>query len=92
MDGNYEFRGKTQSFNQDFDRLIWNSTLSKKFMKADKLMLSVSGKDLLNQNVGFSRSATGNFITQSSYSTIQRYFLLALVYDFNKMGAGAPSK
>ena len=91
-DGNYQFRGKTQSFNEDFARLIWNTTVSKKFMKADNLMLSVSGNDLLNQNVGFSRNASSNFITQSSYSTIKRYFMLSLVYDFNKMGAGAPSK
>jgi hypothetical protein len=91
-DGNYEFRGRTESFSEDFDRLIWNTTLSKKFMKTDNLKLSVTGKDLLNQNIGFSRSAVSNMITQNSYSTIRRYFMLSLVYDFNKMGAGAPAK
>jgi len=91
-DASYQFKGRTQSFNEDFARLIWNSTISKKFMKADALKLSLSGKDLLNQNIGFSRYASSNMITQSSYSTIKRYFMLALVYDFNKMGAGVPSK
>ena len=91
-DGNYEFKGKTQSFNEDFARLIWNSTVSRKFMKGDNLMVSLSGNDLLNQNIGFSRSASNNFITQNSFSTIKRYVMLALVYDFNKMGGGAPVK
>jgi hypothetical protein len=87
----YEFRGKTQTFNSDFNRTLVNAALSKTFFKADNVKLSLSGNDLLNQNVGFNRSSTGNFITQNSYTTIKRYFMLSLVWDFNKAG-GAPSK
>ncbi|HXH98947.1 MAG TPA: TonB-dependent receptor [Sphingobacteriaceae bacterium] len=89
-EGNYEFRQKTQSFNQDFDRLIWNSSINKKFFKKENLMFSLSGNDLLNQNIGFSRSASSNFITQNSYTTIRRYFMFSAIWDFNKMGGGAP--
>lgn len=89
-DGNYEFKEKTLSFNEDFDRFILNSTVSKKFFKAENLQLSVSGNDLLNQNIGFTRNAYSNLITQNSYTTIKRYFMLSLIWDFNKMGAGAP--
>src|SRR5690606_9068023 len=90
-DANYEFRQKTQSFNQDFDRLILNSSISKKLLKDENLRISFSGNDLMNQNIGFNRSAYNNIITQNQYTTIQRYYMFSIIWDFNKMG-GAPSK
>lgn len=89
-EGNYEYRQKTVAFNQDFDRMIWNTSLNKKFFKSENLTLSLSGNDLLDQNIGFSRSASGNFITQNNYNTIRRYFMFSVIWDFNKMGGGAP--
>ena len=89
-DGNYEFRQKTESFNQDFDRLIWNTSINKRFFKEENLTFSLSGNDLLNQNVGFNRNASSNFISQNSYTTIKRYFMFSVIWDFNKMGGGVP--
>lgn len=91
FDGNYRYQAKTQSFNQSFERLIINPTISKKFFKTDNLNLSVTVNDLLNQNVGFNRYAYGGNITQNSYTTIRRYFMFSVSYDFNKMG-GAKTK
>lgn len=90
-DQQYTYQGKTASFNQDFQRLIINASLSKAFFKDEGLKLMVSGNDLLNQNTGFSRSATSTFLTQSTYTTIRRYFMFSIVYDFSQMG-GAPKK
>ena len=91
-DGYYQYTGKTQTFDQDLERLIVNSSVSKKFFKQENLMLSLSGRDLLNQNVGFSRYASGNMVTQNSYTTIQRYFMCTLSWDFSKMGGSVPKK
>nr|WP_233174038.1 outer membrane beta-barrel protein [Pedobacter sp. ASV19] len=91
-DGNYEFKGKTESFNENFSRFIWNASITKKFFKEENLRLSFSGKDLLNQNTGFNRGAYGNMITQTNYTTIKRYFLCSLTWDFNKMGGGKTQK
>jgi len=91
-DGSYEFKGKTQTFNTDFNRTLINASVSRTFFKADNLKLSLSGNDLLNQNVGFNRTASGNFITQNSYTTIKRYFMISLVWDFNKMGGVTAKK
>jgi hypothetical protein len=84
---NYQLRKKTQAFDTDLERLIINSSLSKKFLKKENLKLSVSGNDLLNQNIGINRSA----FSSSSFTTIKRYYLLSLTWDFNKMG-GTPPK
>ena len=83
----YEFQEKTAAFNQSFNRLIINSSLSKTFLKANNLKFSLSGNDLFNQNVGFRRTAFGNTISQSSFTNIQRYFLFSIVWDFSKFGS-----
>ncbi|WP_316830476.1 outer membrane beta-barrel family protein [Pedobacter aquatilis] len=87
--GDYNYRGKTQAFNESFTQFLWNATLSKKFFKAQNLKTSVTGFDLLNQNQGFNRSASNGNITQSTYTTIRRYFMFSVSWDFSKMGGGA---
>ncbi|TCD12921.1 TonB-dependent receptor [Pedobacter frigidisoli] len=87
-DAQYEFRGKTQTFNETFERLLWNTSLTKKFLKSDNLKLMLTVNDILNQNVGFDRTAYNGNITQSSYTTIMRYFMFSVIWDFNKMGGG----
>ena len=86
LDGTYLFQQKTQSFNENFDRLLLNTTLTKSFMKGENLKLQLSGNDLLNQNTGFNRRATSNMITQNSFTTIRRYAMFSLIYDLSKMG------
>nr|MBC7612022.1 TonB-dependent receptor [Pseudopedobacter sp.] len=86
LDYNYEFQEKTSSFSTNFDRFTVNSSIDKKFLKDDQLKVVLSGNDLLNQNVGFNRSVYGNTISQSNYNTIQRYFMLSLIWDFAKFG------
>ncbi|PWG79564.1 TonB-dependent receptor [Pararcticibacter amylolyticus] len=85
----YTFNQATQYFSNDFSRLIWNTILSKKFLKSESLMLRASMSDLLNQGNGFSRSANNNMIIQNNYNTVRRYVLFSLVYDFKKMGSAA---
>jgi len=87
-DAQYEFRGKTQTFNETFSRFLWNASLNKKFLKSENLKLMMSVNDILNQNVGFDRTAYNGNITQSSYTTIMRYFMFSVIWDFNKMGGG----
>lgn len=91
-DDNYEYIAKTQSFNQDFRRFLVNAYIIKKFLKSENLKFTLWGNDLLNQNVGFSRNSSGNLITQNSYTTIKRYFMFSIAYDFTKMGGGVTKK
>jgi hypothetical protein len=88
-DGNYEYRAPTKSFDQSFSRFLVNAYLQKAFFKDEGLKLKANVNDIFNQNSGFSRSANGNLITQNSYTTIKRYFMLSLIYDFSKMGGSS---
>jgi outer membrane receptor protein involved in Fe transport len=91
-DGSYQWRGKTETFNTDFNRTLVNASIAKTFLKQDNLKLAVSANDLFNQNAGFTRNSSANFITQNTYSTIRRYFLVSITYDFNKMGGVTAKK
>jgi len=91
-DGDYQYTAPTESFNTSFHRFIWNATLIRKFTKSEGLKLSVSANDLLNQNKGFSRTSSGSVITQSGYTTIRRYFMASLSWDFSKMGGALAKK
>ncbi|MES2807786.1 MAG: outer membrane beta-barrel family protein [Bacteroidota bacterium] len=95
-DMEYTYTAPTAVFNSDLRRTLLNANISKSFFKANALKLMLSGNDLLNQNVGFSRNAYGNMITQNTNTTIQRYFMFTVTWDFNHMGgsatAAAPAK
>ncbi len=83
---NYSFQQKTVAFNNNFDKLVINTSIYKTFLKNDNLKFEISGNDLLNQNTGFERNANGNYISQTTFNNIQRYFLTTLSWDFSKFG------
>ena len=91
-DATFEYRAATKSFNTDFSRMIVNARITRSFLKSDALKFGIAVNDLLNKNVGFRRTAYGNMITQNSYTTIKRYFMATVSWDFNKMGGAAPKK
>jgi hypothetical protein len=84
------FRQKTSAFDFNTNVVLWNAWFGKKFLKGDVLLVKASANDLLNQNVGFNRQVNSNFISQNTYSTIQRFFMLSVVWNFTKAGTPAP--
>jgi hypothetical protein len=91
-DGNYQYTAATQSFATDFRKTIINASLTRTFFKAENLKLVVTGNDLLNQNTGFTRTASSNLISENRYTTIRRFFMLSVVWDFTGMGGPAPKQ
>lgn len=86
------FRQKTAVFTDNNNVIQWNAALVKKFGKKEALELRAAVKDILNQNIGFNRSVNSNFITQNTYSTIGRYGMLSVIWNFNKVGGGSIAK
>ncbi|QKJ31365.1 TonB-dependent receptor [Mucilaginibacter mali] len=91
-DGNYDYRGKTQSFNETFSKTIINASIVKTLLKQKNLKLTASCNDLLNQNRGFDRYANNGAISQTTYTNIKRYFMFSITWDFTQMGGPAPAK
>ncbi len=82
-DGNYVWQQKTQAFDKNFERFVWNAWLGKTFLKKEQLLIKIACNDILNKNIGFSRIATGSYVSQNTYKTIQRFFMLSAVWNFN---------
>jgi Outer membrane protein beta-barrel family/Carboxypeptidase regulatory-like domain len=91
-DANYQYTSKSETFPTDYSRLLWNAKLVKSFKKDESIKLSLGCNDILNQNSGFDRNSNGIYITQDRYTTIKRFFMLELTWDFNKIGGGVPKK
>lgn len=85
VDCNADIRQKTNLF-ESRNVFICNSSLTKRFLKSEGLELKLSINDLFNQNIGYNRSVSTNNIVESSYNTIQRYFLATLSWNFSKNG------
>lgn len=83
-DCDFIFRQRTSVFDNNNNVVFLNAWLGKKFLKGDVLVMKIAVNDLFNQNIGFNRSVNSNFITENTYSTIQRYFMLSATWSFSK--------
>ena len=83
-DANYLWQQKSQAFNDNFSRMIWNAWLGRTFLKEDQLTIKISCNDILNQNNGYSRTANNNFFSENRYTTIRRFFMLGATWNFTR--------
>ena len=83
----YSIRQKTDAFDRNNNVFKWNAYLDKKFLKKDAATIRLLANDILNQNLGFQRNVNSNFISERTYNSIRRYFMLSLIYNFNKNGS-----
>lgn len=77
---------KTSVFVDQRDVYILSPSIRKVISKNDKWEAKLFVNDLLNQNIGINRSISNNFISETTTQTIQRYFMLSLIYNFSKNG------
>lgn len=89
-DCDFNIRQKTTVFDTNTNVALWNAWVGKKFLKNDALLIKATVNDILNMNIGFNRTVTSNYVSQNTYSTIQRYFMLSVVWNFTKAGTPMP--
>ncbi|MDP4211072.1 MAG: outer membrane beta-barrel protein [Bacteroidota bacterium] len=89
-DCEFNFRQKTSVFDVNNNTIFWNAWFGKKFFKKENLLLKIQANDILNQNIGFNRVVNSNYVSQNTYTTIQRYLMLSLVWNFAKAGSAQP--
>lgn len=80
----FSYRQKTSVFDRDLNTVRWNASLAKKFWKNKAGEIKLSVFDILDQNLGFRRDATSNFISENTYNTIRRYWLISFTWNFTK--------
>lgn len=67
---------------------LWNAAFSKLFLKYNKGEIKFRVFDLLNQNVGISRTSNANYIEDTRINNLKRYFMLSFTYSLSKQGLG----
>lgn len=81
-DINTNIRQRTTAYAGNYNTCIINTFLTKKFLKDKNLLCSIGINDILNQNIGFDRSVSSNYINENTYTVIKRYWMFSLVYEF----------
>ena len=87
-DLSYNYEAPTKALDQKFELLLFKPGISKKFLKDESLAVDFYVNDVFNQNKGFRRYQNGATITQNTYNTIARYFMLKVSWDFTSMKGG----
>ncbi|MFT3705145.1 MAG: TonB-dependent receptor [Agriterribacter sp.] len=87
-DADFNVRQATSVFDQNRNVLLWNASLSKRLFK-ETCSLKFSINDILNQNIGFRRDIQSNFISENTYTTLRRFWMLSFTWNFTKNAAQA---
>ena len=85
-DVNFLLRQKTSVFDNNNNSILWNARIERKLFKDEQVRIGFSANDMLNQNIGFQRQITSNFISERTYTTFKRYFMLTFSWNFSKNG------
>jgi hypothetical protein len=80
----YNYRQKLSENDRNPNAFVWNASVEKKIIKKKDIALILSVNDILNQRIGFNRDISSNYVTETGYSTVQRYVMLSLRWKFNK--------
>ena len=78
--------GYSQSY--DTSEWMWNASISYQFLSDRSATISIRGYDLLQQRNSVRRSVTANYIDDTDYNSLTRYFMCTLSYRFNTFGKG----
>lgn len=79
-------KGYAEGFNQN--EWMWNASISYQFLRGRSATLMLKVYDLLQQKQSVQRSVTANYIDDTEYNSLTRYFMLTFTYKFNTFGAG----
>ena len=82
-------REKSAAFPTNNNVIKWNATAGKKLLKNSQLEVKLSVLDILNQNIGYSRTAQAGMIVENNFNTIRRHGMLQVVWNFTHTPAGA---
>jgi Outer membrane protein beta-barrel family/Carboxypeptidase regulatory-like domain len=80
--------GRATGFNTYFAK--WNAAITKQVFKNKKGEIKFGVNDILNQNVGISRTTNQNYVEDVTYTTLKRYFMVGFTYSLLKSNNNGP--
>ena len=86
LNGEFSFYQKSAAFANQRNAYIVNSSIRKIISKDDKWETKFYVNDIFNQNLGINRNISSNFISETTSQNVKRYYMLSLIYNFNKNG------
>jgi hypothetical protein len=85
-DCSFNLRQHIAAFAANPNQVNWNAEISHKVLKDKSGKIYFIVNDILQENKGFSRTISSNFISEDRYSKVGNYYLLKFEWSFNKMG------
>ena len=81
---------QTTGYAQGYDtkQLMWNAQIAYEFLRGRSATVAVKVYDLLQQKNNVRRTITANYIDDTMYNSLTRYFMLTFTWRFNTFGAG----
>ncbi|MCM1404865.1 MAG: outer membrane beta-barrel protein, partial [[Clostridium] fimetarium] len=67
---------------------MWNASISYQFLPGDAATIQLKAYDLLQQRQTVNRTVSANYIDNTEYNSLTRYFMLTFTYRFNTFGKG----
>ena len=87
-DFEYYSRQKTPQISSNLNSNQWGAKLQRTFHH-DEFTTYISVHDILNDNIGVTRSFNGNTYSQVTYDQLKRYFMIGLEWDFKNKASKA---
>ncbi len=67
---------------------MWNASIAYQFLRGRQATVTLSAYDLLQQRSNIYRSITANYIDDTQYNSLTRYFMASFSYKFNTFAKG----
>ena len=72
----------------DTNQWMWNAQISYQFLRGKAATIALKVYDLLQQQQSIMRNVTAQYIDDTEYNSLTRYFMVTFSYKFNTMGTG----
>lgn len=81
---------RTTGYAQGYDtkQLMWNAQIAYEFLRGRSATVAVKVYDILQQKNNVNRTITANYIDDTMYNSLTRYFMLTFTWRFNTFGRG----